>query len=169
MNADKSPSRARRVLPGLALALASMLALSACDRDKADSAFPVPKVPPPPAEPGGPGATYPGAGSPERGSNAARVDAQGHGATITGKDPDLGVTPKAPDSGAGGASGGAGAGAAGSGAAGPGAAGPGAASAPPATSAAPSDNAASGGAAPGGSGAVPDRSTHSAPAGGGGH
>ena len=159
MNADKSPSRARRVLPGLALALASMLALSACDRDKADSAFPVPKVPPPPAEPGGPGATYPGAGSPERGSNAARVDAQGHGATITGKDPDLGVTPKAPDSGAGGASGGAGAGAAGSGAA----------SAPPATSAAPSDNAASGGAAPGGSGAVPDGSTHSAPAGGGDH
>lgn len=156
MNADKSPSRARRVLPGLALALASMLALSACDRDKADSAFPVPKVPPPPAEPGGPGATYPGAGSPERGSNAARVDAQGHGATITGKDPDLGVTPKAPDSGAGGASGGAGAGAAGSGAA----------SAPPASSAAPSDNAASGGAAPGGSGAVPDGSTHSAPAGG---
>ncbi|GEM_PF-1515846 len=164
MNADKSPSRARRVLPGLALALASMLALSACDRDKADSAFPVPKVPPPPAEPGGPGATYPGAGSPERGSNAARVDAQGHGATITGKDPDLGVTPKAPDSGAGGASGGAGAGAAGSGAAGPGAA-----SAPPASSVAPSDNAASGGAAPGGSGAVPDGSTHSAPAGGGGH
>ena len=164
MNADKSPSRARRVLPGLALALASMLALSACDRDKADSAFPVPKVPPPPAEPGGPGATYPGAGSPERGSNAARVDAQGHGATITGKDPDLGVTPKAPDSGAGGASGGAGAGAAG-----PGAAGSGAASAPPASSAAPSDNAASGGAAPGGSGAVPDGSTHSAPAGGGGH
>lgn len=159
MNADKSPSRARRVLPGLALALASMLALSACDRDKADSAFPVPKVPPPPAEPGGPGATYPGAGSPERGSNAARVDAQGHGATITGKDPDLGVTPKAPDSGAGGASGGAGAGAAG----------PGAASAPPASSAAPSDNAASGGAAPGGSGAVPDGSTHSAPAGGGDH
>lgn len=159
MNADKSPSRARRVLPGLALALASMLALSACDRDKADSAFPVPKVPPPPAEPGGPGATYPGAGSPERGSNAARVDAQGHGATITGKDPDLGVTPKAPDSGAGGASGGAGAGAAG----------PGAASAPPASSAAPSDNAASGEAAPGGSGAVPDGSTHSAPAGGGGH
>ena len=164
MNAEKSPSRARRVLPGLALALASMLALSACDRDKADSAFPVPKVPPPPAEPGGPGATYPGAGSPERGSNAARVDAQGHGATITGKDPDLGVTPKAPDSGAGGASGGAGAGAAGSGAAGSGAA-----SAPPATSAAPSDNAASGGAAPGGSGAVPDGSTHSAPAGGGDH
>ncbi|WP_312462307.1 hypothetical protein [Comamonas sp.] len=164
MNADKSPSRARRVLPGLALALASMLVLSACDRDKADSAFPVPKVPPPPAEPGGPGATYPGAGSPESGSNAARVDAQGHGATITGKDPDLGVTPKAPDSSAGGASGGAGAGAAG-----PGAAGPGAASAPPATSAAPSDNAASGGAAPGGSGAVPDGSTHSAPAGGGGH
>lgn len=164
MNADKSPSRARRVLPGLALALASMLALSACDRDKADSAFPVPKVPPPPAEPGGPGATYPGAGSPERGSNAARVDAQGHGATITGKDPDLGVTPKAPDSGAGGASGGAGAGAAGSGTAGPGPA-----SAPPASSAAPSDNAASGGAAPGGSGAVPDGSTHSAPAGGGGH
>ncbi|MGE8446233.1 MAG: hypothetical protein ACN6O1_08440 [Comamonas sp.] len=163
MNADKSPSRARRVLPGLALALASMLALSACDRDKADSAFPVPKVPPPPAE-GGPGATYPGAGSPERGSNAARVDAQGHGATITGKDPDLGVTPKAPDSGAVGASGSAGAGAAGSGAAGPGAA-----SAPPATSAAPSDNAASGGAAPGGSGAVPDGSPHSAPAGGGGH
>ncbi len=158
MNADKSPSRARRVLPGLALALASMLALSACDRDKADSAFPVPKVPPPPAE-GGPGATYPGAGSPERGSNAARVDAQGHGATITGKDPDLGVTPNAPDSGAGGASGGAGAGAAG----------PGAASAPPASSAAPSDNAASGGAAPGGSGAVPDGSTHSAPAGGGDH
>ncbi|ULR91316.1 hypothetical protein [Comamonas sp. B21-038] len=145
MNADKSPSRARRVLPGLALALASMLVLSACDRDKADSAFPVPKVPPPPAEPGGPGATYPGAGSPERGSNAARVDAQGHGATITGKDPDLGVTPKAPDSGAGGAS------------------------APPASSAAPSDNAASGGAAPGGSGAVPDGSTPSAPAGGGGH
>ena len=162
MNADKSPSRARRVLPGLALALASMLALSACDRDKADSAFPVPKVPPPPAEPGGPGATYPGAGSPERGSNAARVDAQGHGATITGKDPDLGVTPKAPDSGAGGASGGAGA-------AGSGAAGRGAASAPPAGSAAPSDNAASGGAAPGGSGAVPDGSPHSAPAGGGGH
>jgi hypothetical protein len=159
MNADKSPRRARRVLPGLALALASMLALSACDRDKADSAFPVPKVPPPPAEPGGPGATYPGAGSPERGSNAARVDAQGHGATITGKDPDLGVTPKAPDSGAGGASGGAGAGAAG----------PGAASAPPASSAAPSDNAASGGAAPGGSGAVPDGSPHSAPAGGGDH
>lgn len=164
MNADKSPSRARRLLPGLALALASMLALSACDRDKGDSAFPVPKVPPPPAEPGGPGATYPGAGSPERGSNAARVDAQGHGATITGKDPDLGVTPKAPDSGAGGASGGAGAGAAGSGAAGSGAA-----SAPPASSAAPSDNAASGGAAPGGSGAVPDGSTHSAPAGGGDH
>jgi len=164
MNADKSPSRAWRVLPGLALGLASMLALSACDRDKADSAFPVPKVPPPPAEPGGPGATYPGAGSPERGSNAARVDAQGHGATITGKDPDLGVTPKAPDSGAGGASGGAGAGAAGSGAAGSGAA-----SAPPASSAAPSDNAASGGAAPGGSGAVPDGSTHSAPAGGGDH
>ncbi|MFA9284942.1 hypothetical protein ACCQ08_09165 [Comamonas sp. SY3] len=164
MNADKSPSRARRVLPGLALALASMLALSACDRDKADSAFPVPKVPPPPAEPGGPGATYPGAGSPESGSNAARVDAQGHGATITGKDPDLGVTPKAPDSGAGGASGGAGAGAAGSGTAGPGPA-----SAPPASSAAPSDNAASGGAAPGGSGAVPDGSAHSAPAGGGDH
>jgi hypothetical protein len=159
MNADKPPRRSRRVLPGLALALASMLALSACDRDKADSAFPVPKVPPPPAEPGGPGATYPGAGSPERGSNAARVDAQGHGATITGKDPDLGVTPKAPDSGAGGASGGAGAGAAG----------PGAASAPPASSAAPSDNAASGGAAPGGSGAVPDGSPHSAPAGGGDH
>lgn len=149
----QQPNRiwASRALPGLALVLGSMLALSACD--KKDSAFPVPKVPPPPAEQSDKGITYPGAGTPEKGSDAARVDAQGNGSNITGKDPDLGVRPQTPPSGTGEATPAAGTGAADS-------AGP----RSPAGGSAPSDGAAPGGMSSGST--VPDGSTHSASPGG---
>ena len=151
MKANNWTTRKGKALPGLALVLASMLVLSACD--KKDSAFPVPKVPPPPAEQSDKGATYPGAIAPENSSDAARVDAQGNGSHITGKDPDLGVTPQTPPSGTG--------------------------EATPATATGAADSAGhrsstggstpSDGAAPGGTpsgSALPDGSTHSASPGG---